>query len=447
MRSVYRRRPLLTIVILGAALHLTCTTAIFITGRFALMPSQFDAYGIGVFAHDGHLLQPEVEALAETLKGEGLTAWARRPSTLHLKLYSVFIAVFGFWSGFNILTIEPLNLLYYLAILILVFRLSQEMFDRRAALLAVVVTGLWPSFLLHTTQLLKDPLLINAVLVLLFILAKLLTTKYTWRQGVVAGVVASVAVLVIWIVRTSMWDAARVMVLFGLVLLIARQVRERRALPYNLVSMALLIMTIIIIPQHKTAFTSLQTMPDRAALPLEQEVEGLSLEERIKLRRDMFNGTDDDGQVSGSTIDTDRQFQSRADMVSYLPRAVVIGFLAPFPNMWFAKGTKVDSSGRLLSGFEMLLTYVIELLAVFGVWHRRHHLTTWLLFFTFAAGAVGLGLVVRNIGTLYRLRYPFWVPLVILGAGGAAHLSSSFFAKKRIGGGEQVASVRGEMNA
>ncbi len=48
------------------------------------------------------------------VKSEGLTAWARRPSTLHLKLYSVFIAVFGRWSGFNILTIEPLNLLYYL---------------------------------------------------------------------------------------------------------------------------------------------------------------------------------------------------------------------------------------------------------------------------------------------------------------------------------------------
>ncbi len=95
----------------------------------------------------------------------------------------------------------------------------------------------------------------------------------------------------------------------------------------------------------------------------------------------------------------------------------------------------------------MLLTYGIELLAVIGVWHRRHHLTTWLLSFTFAAGAVGLGLVVRNIGTLYRLRYPFWVPLVILGAGGAVHLSSRFFSRRCTVCGEQAASVRSELDA
>jgi hypothetical protein len=33
-------------------------------------------------------------------------------------------------------------------------------------------------------------------------------------------------------------------------------------------------------------------------------------------------------------------------------------------------------------------------------------------------------MVVRNVGTLYRLRYPFWVLLVILAAGGAARLFS-----------------------
>jgi hypothetical protein len=440
VKDAYRARPLLAILLTAAALHLALTTTVFITGRFALMPSQFDAYGIGVFAHDGHFLQPEVEALADTLKHEGLTAWARRPSTLHLKLYSVFVAVFGFWSGFNILTIEPLNLLYYLVILSLVFKLSQEIFDRRAALVAVAVVGLWPSLLLHTTQLLKDPLLIAAVLVMMFVLARLLTKTHSWWRGVAAGVVASVAVLVIWIVRTSMWDAARVIVLIGLVLLFVRQIRERRFLPSNMVSIALLVVVITIIPQHKTAFIALQTMPDRSALPAEQE-ESMSLEERIALRREMFNGTDDDGQVSGSTIDTDRQFRDKADMVRYLPRAAVIGFLAPFPDMWFATGTKVASSGRLLSGFEMLLTYVIELLAMIGVWSRRHHLTAWLLCLTFTAGAVALGLVVRNIGTLYRLRYPFWVPLVILGSGGAVHLYSSFFTKKRIVMRERVASV------
>jgi hypothetical protein len=43
---------------------------------------------------------------------------------------------------------------------------------------------------------------------------------------------------------------------------------------------------------------------------------------------------------------------------------------------------------------------------------------------TFSAilGATALGLIVVNIGSLYRLRYSYWILLVILGAGGAMGL-------------------------
>ncbi|MFL6230752.1 MAG: hypothetical protein ACJ741_18415 [Pyrinomonadaceae bacterium] len=440
IRDAYRARPLPAILVAAAALHLVFTLAVFMTGRCALMPSQFDAYGIGVFAHDGHYLQPEAEALADALKAGEFMAWARWPSMLHLKLYSLFIAVFGFHTGFNILTIEPLNLCYYLATLTLVFKLARETFDRRAALFAVALTGLWPSYLLHTTQLLKDPLLITAILVLMLILVRLLTTTHSWRGGVAAGVAASVAVFVIWLVRTSMWDVTRAVVVLGIVLLVVRQVRERRVLWRNVAGVVLLVAAVVIIPRYGVAFNSLRTMPGRFD-PSAEIQQDMSLEERVAFRRDLFNGTDDDGETSGSTIDTGRQLRNKAEIARYLPRAAVIGFLAPFPNMWFAEGSKVHSSGRLLSGFEMLLTYAVELLALVGVWHGRHRFTTWLLLLTSAAGALGLGLVVRNIGTLYRLRYPFWMLLVILGGGGAVQLCARLSTRKRISGRGQVASV------
>jgi hypothetical protein len=34
-------------------------------------------------------------------------------------------------------------------------------------------------------------------------------------------------------------------------------------------------------------------------------------------------------------------------------------------------------------------------------------------------GATSLGLIVLNVGTLYRLRYPFWIVSVVLGSIGA----------------------------
>jgi hypothetical protein len=90
--------------------------------------------------------------------------------------------------------------------------------------------------------------------------------------------------------------------------------------------------------------------------------------------------------------------------------------------MWFRSGKQVGASGRVISGIETLLIYGIEGLAVLCLWTRRGHLSVWLLFLVVTLGAVAVGLVVTNIGALYRLRYPFWAILIVLGAGGADYL-------------------------
>ncbi|HJQ31624.1 MAG TPA: hypothetical protein VJ866_05590 [Pyrinomonadaceae bacterium] len=423
--TVRRGRTLRAGLAAAAALHLALAAAIFAVGRAQVLPSQFDANGTGSFAHDGQLYLPEVEGLAETLKREGPAAWAGRPSLLHLRLYSLPVALFG--SGCNVLTVEPLNLLYYLVILVLVFRTAEAVLDRRAALVASAVTGLWPSLLLHSTQLLKDPLLIVAMLALVLVLCRLQADAYTVRGALAAGVGASVAVVVLWIVRTSMWDAVRLMVLLGIVLSLIPQLRGRRVRAGNAVTACLLIATVFLLPLFRESLNSQRALTRRLSWQL---LEDLPLEERIGLRREWSNGVDDEGTASGSAIDTDVEFRGRADMLRYLPRAAQIGFLAPFTDMWLGQGARAGSSGRLLSGFEMLLTYALELLALVCVWQRRREVGAWFLLLVSAGGVVGLGLVVRNVGTLYRLRYPFWVLLVILGAGGAAHLFSKARARK-----------------
>jgi hypothetical protein len=126
---------------------------------------------------------------------------------------------------------------------------------------------------------------------------------------------------------------------------------------------------------------------------------------------------------SGSNIDVDVQLNGTADLLRHLPRAVAVGFFAPFPNMWLATGKQVGSTGRLLSGLESLLMYAIEGLALFGVWRARRRLSAWFLLSVASTGMIALGLVVINIGTLYRLRYVFLMLLIILAAGGAAHVA------------------------
>src|SRR5205085_12346137 len=72
-------------------------------------------------------------------------------------------------------------------------------------------------------------------------------------------------------------------------------------------------------------------------------------------------------------------FRSLTDLLRYLPRAAVVGFFAPFPSMWFASGRQVGSAGRLLGGLESLAMYVVEGLALLGLWRGRRQLSVWFL--------------------------------------------------------------------
>lgn len=136
---------------------------------------------------------------------------------------------------------------------------------------------------------------------------------------------------------------------------------------------------------------------------------------------------------SSSNIDSNVQLDSTADLIRFLPRAAVIGFFSPFPNMWLATGNHVGSAGRLLSGLETMAMYVVEGLAVVGLWRgsrRRRRLSVWFLWLVAAMGMISLGLVVVNIGALYRMRYLFLILLIILAAEGAAQ-SIDWCKKKR----------------
>ena len=163
-------RPLSCYLIAAAVFHLFFTLTIYLIGRFALLPSMFDVNGTGIFfATDSFVYRAESISLTGILTRDGVAAWLATPAPFHVRAYSLSFAAFGPVLGFNVLSAEPLNLLCYLATLILIFKLGQEVFDRRVGLAAAALVALWPSLLLHTTQLLKDPLFITAMLGLVLV--------------------------------------------------------------------------------------------------------------------------------------------------------------------------------------------------------------------------------------------------------------------------------------
>lgn len=103
-----------------------------------------------------------------------------------------------------------------------------------------------------------------------------------------------------------------------------------------------------------------------------------------------------------SFIDEEVTPGSVAEIASYLPRALQIALFAPFPTRWFEK----LSPQRMVAAGEMLLWYLIAPGVLLALRYRRSaSLGAVIVAAAFVLAIYGFTLA--NVGTLYRVRYPF----------------------------------------
>lgn len=420
----------LAVLLLGSALalHLSIVITMSLVGTLGILPTTIDNNGVGIsFALDSTWNRYDAANLSLVLKRRGIIEWLKYPAPFHTKLYSLSFAIFDPWSDFSILTAEPVNAGLYLLILILVYKIGAEVCDPRSGILAAGLVAAWPSFLLHTTQFLREPQMIAATLVLVFVAVRSLTRRFSWLQAMVAVGLCGLSLAVVWLIRAEMWELFIAILAFGATLLVTRQVLEKRLLATNVLCFALLFPIVLAIPRALPRFLSWQvqertTVEPSAALP---GTPSLGLANRITSVRQRYYHL-----PAGSNVDSNVQLQSTRDIIEYLPRAAEIGFLSPFPNMWFESGANVGRSGRLLSGMETALIYLIEILAMITVRLRRKQLSVWFLLGVSAGAFTAMGLTIANVSIIYRLRYAFMMLMIILGLDGARRLISLLKSSK-----------------
>ena len=408
-------------LLIAGVLHVALTTITFFIGHFQLLPSLFDPNGIGLtFAIDGATYRRLASEMATHLQTYGISPWLEIKAPLHARLYSIPFAIFGRLVGHNILAAEPLNLFYYLATLTVVYLLGREIFNERAAFLAAAIVGLWPSFVMHSTQLIRDPLAVLCLMSLLLVLTLLLNRKFAWPGGLLFGVVGAALVTIFWLARGNMWNAVVVSVGLTLILLSFRTLRERKFRTGNIIVLVFIITTVLFVPSrlesttlggHRAPATPL-AIPS-SSQPAPAEGVWTRAVNQIRDRRGGFRYY----SAQESNIGSDVQFTSFSDIVRFIPQAAIVGFLAPFPRMWFETGS-YGAAGRLLSGAETFVMYFLYLAVAVCVWRERRRLAMWLVFLTATVGLIGIGLVVVNAGALYRLRYVFWIMLIVIAAQG-----------------------------
>jgi hypothetical protein len=431
------------LLIVAAIFHVAVSLAIYTLGRYAVLPADFDSNGIAIsFAPDAAINQADAATLSEILRRSSFRDWLTAPFAFHTKLYSLCFALFGTTLGMNILGAEPINLLFYLAMLILVFQLGREVFNVRAGILASVIVGLWPSLLLHSTQMLKDPLFLVGMLAFVLINLHLLSRNLSWLPATWLALLGGLVAIFVWLGRDSMGQMMVSTSLLGVTLLLVRQVREKQLRATNLFALTLVtlisISVTLLLPRFttpdgpKTETTNMvigdeissNTGTGNSTAQSTQTKQGPAA--RVSALRKRFTEMYPD---STSNVDTHIQLTGMADILRYTPRAAAIGFFAPFPNMWLTSGKRVGSAGRLLSGIETLAMYAIEVLAIIGLWRVRRRVAVWLLVGTATIGVIALGLIVVNVGALYRLRYAFLILIIIIAAGGISELLGRFHSQ------------------
>ena len=419
-----RSNPLRWLLLAGA-IHITLTVAIFLVGHFQLLPNVFDPHGTGLsFAIDGESYRKQASRLATEWQTNGFSAWLTYKAPLHCRLYSILFATIGRLLGYNILAAEPLNLFYYLGILTCVYFLGRELFDARAAMLAATIIAVWPSFLLHSTQLIRDSLAILCLVALLFVLTVILRRELSWRAGAVAAVAGAALVTLFWVIRGNMWMVVVLAAGITIVLLLGRMLYVNKFLASNVVAIAVVMFTMLLVPSRleSTNLPGVRPPVSPLAVPPIRQLPSENIFSRalkqVGQRRAGFRTY----RAQESNIDGDVQLTSASDVVRFIPRATVIGFFAPFPRMWVQRGSS-GLATRLLSGAETLLMYFLYAAAAVCVWRNRRRIEVWLLFLVATIGTIALGTVVMNAGALYRLRYVFWIMFIIMAADALVHFT------------------------
>jgi len=127
---------------------------------------------------------------------------------------------------------------------------------------------------------------------------------------------------------------------------------------------------------------------------------------------------------AGSGIDEDRIPSTALGVLEYMPRALFIGLFAPFPDSWAQR----VSIMRLTGAVETAVWYCFfPGLLVLGYRKPSKQLLAGVVFCCLIITL--LVYVQPNIGTLYRMRFGFWMFLLLGGALGWVSVALDFLAR------------------
>lgn len=409
------------LLIAGAFVHLVSTAFVYLVGRFGILPRMIQSNGVMI--EDSSRYFDKTLLLTQYLYDGQFAQWLFSDVQVHIRIYSLSTFFLSPIVGKNIFSILIINLPVYLLLLFFIYKIGEVCFNKQTGMIGALIAGLFPSLLLHLTQPLRDPFFIVLFLALIYIAIEILAKEINARHALVFCYAGVLTFILIWFIRDGFLPVYFGIVFLTILILSWASLRQKSFSVSKFACLFLFLIVLFVIPKMF-----------RSLLPPKRESTSEQIQAIEKLRKQrpeereqtgVFNKINDMREAAsiahsdaGSNIDADRTFNSITDVILYLPKATVIGLFSPFPSTWLKEGKLFGRTGRIIVGFETTFTYLLYLFAALAIWQTRDSYKTWLLSLIYLMGAIALGLVFINIGTLYRMRYCFWILLAIVASQG-----------------------------
>lgn len=411
-----------------------------------------------------HLVAVE---LAEKIINQGWSSWELRPNTENSRLAtpagiaSIAYALFGI----NPLFFLPFNAVVHAATATILLLTMQSLFAERSPLICLVAIFpfvLFPTAASWTSQLLRDGIFILGAILYLWGWILVTNARYSPLKNLLASLCFTLTgLLIVWAVRSYMMEvyiATTIIITLTISVFVIFE-NDQRAMTISRVrqlstvfifGLGIILVLVSLASIEKYSYLKkAQEMSSRFAkqdanmntpheLPVEinefvdQERPNSRCKEKwteseyapallnrifksIIMAREGYYA--DVYKSAGSTIDQKVCINSASDLMRYLPRALQIALLAPFPNQWLDPNSHGQGASRKIAGAEMVVTYIALLgLICLGAGLRKK-IEFWIVLSYVLPLLLLLSVVTPNLGALHRQRYGFLMVLIGIGLG------------------------------
>jgi putative peptidoglycan lipid II flippase len=404
-----------------------CAAFIFQKLLLPLVPSLHA--GGGLLSHDSVYFDSVAYELAQKIHLNGWSSWQLYPAkgvsgnvAILAALYTVF--------GRDPALIIPINALIHAVGGVLILLIGQELSGRKAVgtyagVIAATLFVIFPSALNWYGQIHKDGYVIVGSLLILLTWVKAVIGQCNTRDWCILVLYHAVGVLFVasfrpYSLKLLLIATFGVWMAIAFIALMRRQLgRKIKLLVFFLVTFITLILGIQLIAPVST-FAADPRMGEAYATWESteswkwQDTSWLNdgLENYIELAARTREGLIEYGlrEKAKSMIDEDIAPHNVKEVVLYLPRALQVALLAPFPSTWF------DSSSitRLVAVGEMLPYYLCFPGILLLLFYNRNPAVLVAIYFS-CFFLMFYGFTASNLGTLYRLRYAYLFVMLLLG--------------------------------